>query len=788
MLKRSAFSPFAGRGRLTIVAILLTFGLFSAVSVFLSIRTTSRSKNRATEVEVAARQRTLAERYVKDVLLARQGAQADPAATAAVLTKSAITLLHGGTAPGVEGDDDETALSPASGATVRAQLEQSRRLVTDLTATGSALLAHRSVDAVPLTARERLLVKDPVTRLRVLAGLSSNVSLNAVRTLATETDRNIADLIDLQVALGVAGLMASLLLGWALIGAARRQTAHFRSLVTSSTDLVLAFGRGGLRYVSGSVTEMVDRPGAELLGTGLTPLVNPEDRAALEAACNNGTPQQITFRLLNKFGEWRNLEAHVTDLRDDRHVRGIVLNARDVTERVELEEQLTRQAFYDSLTGLANRALFRDRLDQAIARSERSNSLLAVLMVDLDGFKQVNDSLGHDAGDQFLQEVATRFATTIRVSDTLARLGGDEFAVLVEGADESRAVAMAKRLLERLAEPVSLVGRNFTIGASIGVVLHPGGAGRSEDMMRHADLAMYEAKEAGRGRYEIFTHNMARGLGESLGLEHELRLGLERGELTLHYQPELDLETRAIVGIEALLRWQSPTRGAVPPDRFIPIAEASGLIMPLGEFVLREACAQTARWDAAGVLPEGFTTWVNVSGKQLTAGGLAVLVRRVLKDAGLPGTRLGLEVTETAIVGEGPPSERALADLKEVREMGVRIAIDDFGTGFSSLGQLRRYPVDLIKVDRSFIQGVEHDTKDAAITANLASLAHALGLQAIAEGVESDEQLASVRDLGCDLAQGFLFARPMPTDEMSRMLASGDVPDALADGEASKAL
>ena len=409
-------------------------------------------------------------------------------------------------------------------------------------------------------------------------------------------------------------------------------------------------------------------------------------------------------------------------------------------------------------------------------------------MVDLDGFKQVNDSLGHDAGDQFLQEVASRFASTTRVSDTLARLGGDEFAVLVEGADEARAVAMAKRLLERLAEPVSLVGRDFTIGASIGIVLHPGGAGQSEELMRHADLAMYEAKEAGRGRYEIFTHGMARGLGESLGLEHELRLGMERGELSLHYQPELDLETRAIVGIEALVRWQSPTRGDVPPDRFIPIAEASGLIMPLGEFVLREACAQTARWDADGVLPEGFTTWVNVSGKQLTAGGLAELVRRVLKEAGLPGTRLGLEVTETAIVGEGPPSERALADLKEVREMGVRIAIDDFGTGFSSLGHLRRFPVDLIKVDRSFIHGVEHDPKDAAITANLASLAHALGLQAIAEGVESDEQLASVRDLGCDLAQGFLFARPMPTDEMSRLLASGDVPDAFADAEASNAL
>jgi diguanylate cyclase (GGDEF)-like protein/PAS domain S-box-containing protein len=785
---RSAFTPFAGRGRLTIAAILLTFGLFSAVSVVLSINATSRSKNRATEVEVAARQRTLAERYVKEVLLARQGAKSDPAAMATVLTKSASTLLDGGTAPGVEGDDDETELAPATGATLRAQLRQSRRLVRDLTATGSALLAHRPVESVPLTAHEKIQLEDPVTRLRALAGLSSNISLNAARTIATDSDRNISDLIDLQVALGAAGLLTSLLLAWALIAAARRQTAHFRSLVTSSTDLVMAFGSGGLRYVSGSVSKMVDRSDSELLGGGLKPLVHPDDRATVESACKHGAPQQITFRLVNKFGEWRHLEAHVTDLREDRHVRSVVLNARDVTERVELEAQLTRQAFYDNLTGLANRALFRDRLDQALARSERSGDLLALLIVDLDTFKQVNDTLGHDAGDQLLQELATRFSKTARASDTLARLGGDEFAVLLEGADESRAVAMAKRLLERLAEPVSLVGRDFTIGASIGIVLHPGGEGQSEDLLRHADLAMYEAKETGRGRYEIFNYGMARGLGESLGVEHELRLGLERGELSLHYQPELDLETHKMVGVEALVRWQSPTRGSVPPDRFIPVAEASGLIMPLGEFVLREACGQTAIWCKDGLLPEGFVTWVNVSGKQLTGGGLAELVRRVLKDAGLDGTRLGLEVTETAIVGEGPPSDRALADLKEVREMGVRIAIDDFGTGFSSLGHLRRFPVDLIKVDRSFIQGVEHDSKDAAITANLASLAHALGLQAIAEGVESDEQLASVRELGCDLAQGYLFARPMPTEEMSELLASRDGIPAPAGAEASSAL
>jgi EAL domain-containing protein (putative c-di-GMP-specific phosphodiesterase class I) len=261
---------------------------------------------------------------------------------------------------------------------------------------------------------------------------------------------------------------------------------------------------------------------------------------------------------------------------------------------------------------------------------------------------------------------------------------------------------------------------------------------------------------------------MTRELGELLGLEHELRLGLQRGEFSVHFQPAFDLVTDAIVGVEALVRWTSPTRGSVPPARFIPVAETTGVIRPLGEFVLREAFSQTARWFHDGLLPDRFVTWVNVSAKQLSAGGLAPLVFRTLAATGLPPTMVGLEVTETAIVEDG---NGARAELEELHSQGVRIAIDDFGTGFSSLGHLRRLPVDLIKVDRSFIQRIEHDAKDAAITANLASLAHALGVLAIAEGIESEGQLESVRKLGCDLAQGFLFARPAPADAVTRLLA-----------------
>ena len=285
--------------------------------------------------------------------------------------------------------------------------------------------------------------------------------------------------------------------------------------------------------------------------------------------------------------------------------------------------------------------------------------------------------------------------------------------------------------------------------------------------MRHADLAMYAAKKGGRGRYAVFHHDMGRELGELFGIEHELRLGLQRGEFSVHYQPQISLESREIVGVEALLRWRSPTRGAVPPGQFIPIAESTGLIQPLGEFVLREACDQTARWANEELLPEAFVVWVNVSAKQLTTGGVGKLVRSALAAAQIQPSRLGLEVTETAIVARARRATAPCASCRSCTHHGVRIAIDDFGTGFSSLAQLRRFPVDMIKVDRSFVQGIEHDARDEAITTHTVNLAHAIGVLALAEGVESTGQLASIDELGCDLAQGYLFAHPTPPDEVT---------------------
>jgi len=769
---RRTFSPFAGSARRPIAAILATFALSSAVTVGLSIWATSRSEHRAAVLQIAARQRTLAERYVKEVLLVRSGVAADPAATATDLRESADALLDGGLAPAVNGDDDETVISGASDAAVRGELEQERRLVHDLTATGSAILAGRPMPPAE-AAHERIATTDPIARLRILSDLTSNVALNTARTIAANADRSLGGLIVIQIGLGVAGLTVSLLLALALVAATRRRTAHFRSIVSASTDLVFVFGDGRCRYVSDSVTTTAGARPADMLDDSYARFVHPDDLDAVRMAATRARPAQLVFRMSNQFDEWRHLEAHVSDLRGDRHVRGVVMNARDISERVRLEEELTHQAYHDGLTGVANRALFRDRLDQALAIAARTRASFSVLVVDLDSFKAVNDSLGHDAGDELLSAVARRFEDALRPGDTIARFGGDEFGLLLDGAGEDQAVEVAQRLLSRLSEPLEVAGRQLSLGASIGVALHPRDGEDADELVRRADVAMYAAKEAGRGRVETFRHELGRELGESLGLEHELRQALHRREFRVHYQPNVDLATGEIVGVEALVRWTSPSRGPVPPSQFIPVAEATGLILPLGELVLREACRQTADWQRRGLLPQRFVTWVNVSPRQLVGSAMTALVRDALALADLTPDRLGLEVTETAIVARGAASENARTELQRLHDWGVQLAVDDFGTGFSSLGQLRHFPVDVIKVDRTFVQGVGVDPKDAAITANVVSLAHALGLVAIAEGIESAEQLLAMRRLGCDLAQGFVFARPAPAADIEVLLAGG---------------
>jgi diguanylate cyclase (GGDEF)-like protein/PAS domain S-box-containing protein len=769
-MRGPAFTPYASRGRKPIVAILVTFALCSTASIGLSIWQTARTQHRAEVLRVAERQQTLASEYVQQVMLVHAGQQSDPDVTATIMRLSTDALLDGGAVPTVPGNDDEAQLGQTTDPVVRAQLIQERRLVDDMTATGAAYLAGRPVSSVPLTAGEHLAVSAPLTRLRVLSMLTADAALNTARTIVAQSDTDVTNLIAMQAVLGAVGLLVSLTLALALVAATRRQTAHFRSIVDSSTDLVIVLGGGGCRHVSRSVTAMLGVSEDAVVGGGLLRYLHPDDRALVRSAQTSGRAEEIVFQLLNQHGEWRTLEAHVTDLRNDRAIRGVVLNARDVTERVRLQDELVRQAYHDGLTGLANRSLFRDRLEQALARSSRTGGTVAVLILDLDGFKQVNDSLGHDAGDQLLRVVADRLTETVRTTDTVARFGGDEFAVLLDQTAEALAVSVARRALARLAEPAVVAGRELEVAASIGIALHSGD-GAGDELVRDADVAMYAAKDAGRGRHEVFRSEMARDPDELLGLDNELRYALARDELTVHYQPEISLSGGQIVGVEALVRWTSPTRGPVGPDVFIPVAEASGLIAALGDLVLREACGVTAGWLRDGIVGPDFVTWVNVSPKQLTMGGVQDAVDRALGSAGLPARNLGLEVTETAIM-PGAAADRARVELQQLHDAGVRIAIDDFGTGFSSLAHLRHFSVDMIKVDRSFVQGVERDAKDTAITANVVALAHALGLVAVAEGIETEGQLAHMRTVGCDVGQGYLFSRPVPAAEVAAFLAA----------------
>ncbi len=775
-----AFQPLQRRGRRAIGAILLTFALCATVTVALSIRASSKSRNRTEVFQVAARQQTLAGRYVSDILLARSGARADPTRTGEILAASARVLLNGGIAPEILGDDDAARLSRTDNPGARRILARERLLVGDLTATGRAILAGRSVAHLPMRGGESIVTLNPIQRLRVLAALTASVSLNAERAIIEASDRNVSSLITLQILLGLVGLIISLLLGLALIQTTRRQTAHFRSLVTASTDLVFVLGARGCVYAGNAVLDALGCTEGDVLGDGLKQFVHPDDWATVAAAQARGAPAEIVIRMRDHRGDWRRLETHVTDLRANRQVRGVVLNARDITERLRLEEELTRLAFHDDLTGLPNRLLFRDRVEQALTRASRANDRVAVLLIDLDGFKEVNDSLGHDAGDELLRQMASRLGELAGPRDTLARLGGDEFVLLLERAAETQAIAVAESMLAVIRRPLHIEGRDFALSASVGIAMQAPRTGNTATLIRHADLAMYAAKAAGRGRFEVFEPAMDRVAIEQLGLEHDLKLALKRGELTLLYQPEINLRSTMLTGVEALSRWTSPSRGVVAPSEFIPVAETSGMILEIGELVLVEACEQTVRWRDAGLLPDGFVTWVNVSVAQLAAGGFATFVERLLRRTGLDAHSLGLEITESAFVEEGPTALRTRNELDRLHSRGVRLAIDDFGTGFSSLSQLRHFPIDMLKIDRAFVSGVEHNATDAAITANLVSLAHSLDSVAIAEGIETVGQLAHVRELGCELGQGVLFSPPLPADAMSALLADGQTPAAQA--------
>jgi diguanylate cyclase (GGDEF)-like protein/PAS domain S-box-containing protein len=441
---------------------------------------------------------------------------------------------------------------------------------------------------------------------------------------------------------------------------------------------------------------------------------------------------------------------------------------QDITERRRYQEQLERQANHDLLTGLPNRNLLADRLDQAIVRAERLGYFLALVFIDLDNFKFINDSLGHAAGDELLVEIASRLRACLRGSDTVARQGGDEFVlVLNDHYRVNSIISLLERVLVEVGRPVLLGGREFQVGASLGVALYPQDGDDAATLLKHADVAMYAAKDRGRNNFQFFTRELNRVAEERLNLETAMRLGIEQGEFSPYFQPKVD-HKRRIVGVEALARWHSPEFGLVAPDRFIPIAEETGLIFPLTEAILRKSFAAAVGW--AAVHGQALRVAVNLSPKLFLGDDLVNRVAALLREAGLAPERVELEITESVFLGDG---ERAVRILSEFKELGVSLAMDDFGTGYSSLSYLRRFPLDIIKIDRSLVTGIEHEEEVAMIARAVISLGQSLRKTVVAEGVENQAQFDFLRYQGCDEFQGYLISRPLPAEVFQQLVERG---------------
>ncbi len=444
---------------------------------------------------------------------------------------------------------------------------------------------------------------------------------------------------------------------------------------------------------------------------------------------------------------------------------GTIAIVRDITERTHAEEQIKHLAYHDALTSLPNRLLFKDRLVVAISHALREKGKLGILFLDLDHFKVINDSLGHNVGDRLLQEVAKRIQSTLRESDTVARLGGDEFTVLLPDLENPEdAVRVAQKLLEVIRFPLHLEGHDFEITTSIGISIFPDDGVDAETLIKNADTAMYQAKEDGRDKSQIFNAAASARAMERLAMEQGLRKALANGEFAVYYQPILDLATRRICGMEALLRWDHPELGLVLPGEFIPIAEQTGLMVPIGSWVLQTACRQAREWERLGF--RNLTLSVNLSVSQLQQE-LIERIRLALDDSGIEPDRLELEITESGAM-ERP--ERSIALLEELRRMGVRVSLDDFGTGHSSLSHLKRFPVDTLKIDQSFIRDIGSDRDTAAIVTAIIAIGHKLRLRVIAEGVEHEAQRVFLVENACDQMQGYLFHGALPPDQFRRVL------------------
>jgi diguanylate cyclase (GGDEF)-like protein/PAS domain S-box-containing protein len=613
--------------------------------------------------------------------------------------------------------------------------------------------------------------------------------------LRTTTDHLKASLaarqrsLDNEAELIYVGLLVGVSLGWMLWF--RKLVARHRSLqqviteqqagavgerrlaalVRNAADAVAVIDVDStITFATPSTDEVLGRPSGDVLGTRFLDLVHPDDVTLLVRMLSASQPgEDLTLRLRVEHADGRVLyvEGSLTNLVADPAVGGLVLTIRDVTDRVELEGQLTYQALHDPLTGLANRRLFGDRLSHSLERRPGPERPLVVLFCDLDDFKIINDSLGHGVGDQVLAEVAERARRLLRGGDTAARLGGDEFAILMEDTDIVTATRLAERLEAAISEPMSVEGQLITVHASIGLAAAlPGDIG-GEEVLRNSDVAMYLAKDRGKAGVAVYESSLHELALEKLQLRADLQRALREDELVLHYQPTVDLQTGQVAGFEALVRWQHPTRGMLPPAVFIPIAEESGLIVALGSWVLREACKAGAGMQSA---TRRATMSVNVAAAQLALPDFGTEVVAALAASGLPAPCLMLEITEGVVLQD---LDAIIPRLAGLRELGVRVAIDDFGTGYSSLAYLKHLPIDVLKVDKSFVDQVTLDVQDASLTHAIIDLSRSMNLSTIAEGVEERDQADWLTEANCGYGQGYLWSKPVPLEQARRLLETG---------------
>jgi diguanylate cyclase (GGDEF)-like protein/PAS domain S-box-containing protein len=584
---------------------------------------------------------------------------------------------------------------------------------------------------------------------------------------------------DLTDAIGALATQVSLAVEGATLAAdlhRRQSEARFRSLVAHSSDLITVLDADGIvTYQSPSIEGVLGYGVEEVEGARFDRLLTDSDRPLLEQllafdGSGEGEGHTVECSFRHRDGTALRFEVQHTDLLQDEHVRGIVLNSRDISERKAFEEQLAHQAFHDPVTKLANRALFSDRVEHALMRSQRGIPEIAVMFIDLDDFKTVNDSLGHAAGDEVLCEVGRRLRIAVRPTDTVARFGGDEFAVLLDGVTGSADAAdAAARILRALDAPVQIDGKHVFPRASVGICLVGEDLETPEaaELLRNADVAMYMAKRDSKGSYRVFEPTMHERVVERLELRSDLQHALALDQLELHYQPVVRLAGRKILGVEALVRWNHPTRGVIPPIQFIPVAEETGLIVPMGRWILETACREGVRLQELFPRDEALTMSVNLSVRQLQSETLVADVRDALEVTGLPASALVLEITESLMLTD---TDFALQQLHDLKALGIRLAMDDFGTGYSSLSYLSRFPVDILKMDRSFVGSKENQALQSAIIA----LGTSLSLDVVAEGIELPEQANALEHLGCELGQGYLFAKPMDSQKLTEFLRLAD--------------